>query len=252
MHVLIPAAGYGTRLYPLTKNIPKALLKIDNKPIFEHIIAKVKELPKVKKITVISNDFFYEKFSEWLSGFEDNKNIQIINDGTRNEKERLGSIGDINLAIEKFKIKEDVLVVNSDNVFEFSLQESLNYFNEKKAPIICLFDVKSKDLAKLYGVIKIDKNNRITDFKEKPEKPESTLISTGIYYFPKNTVPFFNQYLAEDKSSDKSGYFVEWLYKKVPTYGYLYKKEAWFDIGSLESLKEAQNCFLRKREEHEN
>lgn len=247
MYVLIPAAGYGTRLYPLTKEMPKALIKINNKPILEHIIEKLTELQGITKVVIISNDLFYEKFRDWLSDFKNSKNIEIINDGTRNEKERLGSIGDINLAIEKFKIDEDILVVNSDNIFEFSLKCSFEYFTEKKSPTICLFDVKSKEMAKLYGVIKTDRNNKIIDFKEKPEKPESTLISTGIYYFPKNTVPLFKEFLSESKDSDKSGYFVEWLFQKMPTYGFLYKNNDWFDIGSLESLKEAEAHFSKKK-----
>lgn len=250
MKALIPAAGYGTRLYPLTENTPKALLEVKNKPILQYILQKVFEIDAVDEIFIISNDKFFKNFEKWVKDFTLNfrpdKKISVLNDGTSSEDDRLGSIGDIYFAIKEASIDDDVLVVNSDNLFEFSLLEMTEFFKKKDAPVVGLHDVESKERAKLYGVIETDSEKKIIELIEKPDTPFSTLVSMGIYFFPKSSLPFFNEYMEASDKVDKTGYFLEWLIKKTDVFGFEFPDEEWFDIGSKESLEEAEERFNLK------
>jgi glucose-1-phosphate thymidylyltransferase len=126
--VIIPAAGYATRLYPLTKDKPKALLVVKGKPILEHIIRRIEELPGVESITIVSNAVFYPAFAQWLKGFKSKIPLAVIDDGTKSNEDRLGQIGDIQLAIEKAGIDDDLLLVSGDNLFNFSLRPAFEFF----------------------------------------------------------------------------------------------------------------------------
>lgn len=246
MKVLIPAAGYGTRLYPLTKDKPKALLEVKGKPILRYILEKVFEIKEIDEVFIISNDKFFNAFNEWVENFvqfNGKKKVTVLNDGTKSEQDRLGSIGDIYFAIKQAGIDDDLLVVNSDNLFEFSLLGMVEFFKEKNAPIVGLHDVNSKERAKLYGVIEIDSEKKIVELIEKPETPFSTLVSMGIYFFPRHSLHFFKEYVEGGENVDKTGYFLEWLIKKTSVFGFEFPDEEWFDIGSLESLKEAEKRF---------
>lgn len=242
MKAILLAAGYATRLYPLTNNKPKPLLEVAGKPIIEHIISKISQIREVDKIFVVTNDKFFKNFQQWLDDFSSDKQIKIVNDNTLSNEDRLGAIGDINFVIEKEKIDDDLLVVAGDNLFEFSLADVVKLFKTKKSPAIALYDVKSRELAKKYGIVTIDPANKIIRFVEKPEKPESTLSSTGVYLYPKDTLNMISSYLGEGGSQDKTGSFLEWLYKRKDIYCYI-SKERWYDIGSFEELERARNEY---------
>lgn len=247
MKALIPAAGYGTRLYPLTKDKPKALLEVKGKAILHYILERVLEIKEIDEIFIISNDKFFKTFQKWAKEFSANLNIEkkisVLNDGTKSEEERLGSVGDIYFAIKERNIVEDILIVNSDNLFEFSLVEMHKFLREKNSPVIGLHDVQSRERAKLYGVIEIDSEKRVIELIEKPMTPFSTLVSMGIYFFPKNSLHFFKDYIDAGEKVDKTGYFFEWLIKKTDVFGFEFPDEEWFDIGSLDSLNEAEERF---------
>tara|TARA_Y100000310_G_C20650770_1_gene799292 strand:- start:1232 stop:1963 length:732 start_codon:yes stop_codon:yes gene_type:complete len=241
MDVVILAAGYATRLYPLTYNTPKPLLKVAGKPIVEHIISKLEELDDINNIYLVTNDKFEQNFAEWSSNFNSKKPIEIINDKTKSNDDRLGALGDINHAINAKKIDNDFMVIAGDNLFEFSLQDVINLFEGKKSNIIALYDVKDLELAKHYGVVETE-NDIVAGFEEKPYNPKSTLISTGIYLFPKKTIPLIKQYIDEGNNLDKTGSFIEWLYKIEVVYAYITDK-AWYDIGNFEQLEEANKHY---------
>ena len=238
MKSIVLAAGYATRLYPLTKNKPKPLLEIAEKPIMEHIISKIEEVDDVDEIFIVTNDKFYNTFIEWLKGYSSNKKIKIVNDMTKSNEDRLGSIGDVSFVIEKENINDDTLVIAGDNLFEFSLKGVVDVFNKRKTTTVALYDVKDIELAKKYGIVSVDKSNKIIDFKEKPEKPKSTLASTGVYIYPGNILKSIVEYAGKGES-DKTGNFLEWLYKKEDIYCYVSDKK-WYDIGSLDQLEEAR------------
>ena len=235
MEAIILAAGYATRLYPLTENIPKPLLKVRGKPIVEHIIGRLESIGLVKKILIVTNDKFYSHFMQWLGSFDASMPIEIINDGTKSNDDRKGALGDVNYAVESKNINDDIVIVAGDNLFELSMSEVAGFFKKKKSNVIVLHDVKDYELAKQYGIVEVE-GDRVVDFQEKPSSPKSTLASTGIYLFPKKTVGLIKKYIEQGNNPDKTGSFIEWLHKRDAVYSYVTDKK-WYDIGSLEQLK---------------
>ena len=242
MKFIILAAGYAIRLHPLTENKPKPLLKVAGKVMIEYIISKVEELSPVDNIYIVTNDKFARQFINWLHNFDTKKPIMIISDGTKNNDDRLGALGDINYVINAKNLDDDLIVIAGDNIFELSLQDVVTPFNEEKQNIVVLHDVKDIELAKHYGVVQVDENKLIVNFEEKPISPKSTLISTGIYLFPKKTLPSIKKYIDQGNNPDKTGDFIEWLHKRDTVYAYVTDKK-WYDIGSLEQLEKADKNF---------
>lgn len=241
MDAILLAAGYATRLYPLTENIPKPLLSVAGKPILEHIIRKLEGIQSLKKIYIVTNDKFEQHFRKWLEDFDSERPIEIINDGTKSNDDRLGALGDIHHLISLKNIDEEILVVAGDNLFELSMIDVFNYFKKTKSNIIVLYDVKDPELAKHYGIVEVS-NNLVMNFEEKPVSPKSTLASTGIYIFPKKTISLIKKYIAQGNNPDKTGSFIEWLHKREKVYSYITEKK-WYDIGNLEQLKKADRYY---------
>lgn len=241
MKAIVLAAGYAVRLRPLTLNRPKPLLEVAGKSIIEYAINKLEELEIVDKIYIITNDKFSQNFGDWLINFNSKKPIEIVNDGTKSNDDRLGALGDIHYILNTKKISEDIIVIASDNIFDFSLQDVTNLFTKIKSNIIVLHDVKDLELAKKYGVVAVEKNV-VVSFEEKPIRPRSTLISTGIYIFPKKTLPLIKEYVDQGNNPDKTGDFIGWLYKKDEVYSYS-TDQVWYDIGSFEQLEKANKHY---------
>ncbi len=244
MIVLLLAAGFGTRLYPLTKNVPKALLQIGKKPMIEHIFDRLEELPDIEKAVVVSNHVFLPQFQQWTQRFQPRTRIPIVvvDDGSTSDSNRRGGVGTIAFGIEAGKVNGSLLVLASDNLFNFSLQKAKRLFEDKKADVIGCFDVKSKEEAKKMASVALDADRKIVRFIEKPADPFSTLISCCIYFLTPQTVPLVQQYLKAGNSPDKTGEFIQWLYKQKPVYGFAYDRpqDQWFDIGTLEVLEKVR------------
>ena len=241
IEALVLAAGYATRLKPLTENTPKPLLEVAGKPIIDYIIKKLEQIDSINKIYVVTNDKFERHFKKWLAGFDAQKPIEIINDGTKSNDDRLGALGDIHFAINTKNINDDIAVVAGDNLFELSLSDVANFFKKRKSNVIVLHDVKNFELARHYGIVEV-KNNIVVNFEEKPVAPKSTLASTGIYFLPKKTISLIKKYIAQGNNPDKTGNFMEWLHKREKVYSYVTEKK-WYDIGSIEQLEKASKHY---------
>ena len=241
MKAIILAAGYAVRLYPLTLNTPKPLLKTAGKPMIEYILDKLYEIPSLDEIFIITNDKFFDKFNNWINNYKSNISIEIINDKTNSNEDRIGAIGDIDLVIKREKIKDELIIVAGDNLFEFSLKEFVDFSKDK--PIIASHDINNIDLAKQYGILSVDDKYKITNFEEKPEKPKSTLAATCIYFLPSDIVKMIDEYIQKGNPTDKPGHFIQWLYKETEVYSFV-TKERWFDIGSKEQLEEVRKWKL--------
>jgi glucose-1-phosphate thymidylyltransferase len=247
MKVLLLAAGYATRLYPLTLNTPKPLLRVAGKTIMGYIFDIIEPLKEVDEVFIVTNKKFYQNFEDWRQNFSSSKKIMVIDDGTTSNEARLGASGDIEFVIEKRKIKDDLLVLAGDNLFKADLSIFVNFCISKRPAItIGLYDIKDLILAKSYGIVSIDKNNKLIDFKEKPANPASTLAAMCLYFFPKERLDIIKIYLDMDTAKDAPGYFLEWLYKKESVFGYVFKDNKWFDIGDKKSLEEADKEFRPK------
>ena len=249
MKALLLCAGYGTRLYPLTMDKPKHLLEVGGKPILEHILCKIQDIEAIDSIYLITNAKFFFHFLEWAQEHAiknpQAKRVIVINDGTQSNDSRLGALGDILFAVRKKAIKDDILLIAADNLFEFSLDEMRKSFEKTHKTTIALYDVKKIDLARHYGVVEADTEGKLTHFVEKPQHPKSTLISTGIYMIPKRDLTLLELYVKYGYSTDKIGSFFEWLHKKESVYCHV-THEPWYDIGTLEQLEEANRYFQKE------
>ncbi len=243
MKTIILAAGYGTRLYPLTKNKAKALLSVGNRTLIDFTVEKILEiLPQDNIIIVVSNSRFYADFLRWKEAYSEKAKIAILDDGSTNVEDRRGAVGDIYFAVEKESIKEDILVMGSDNIFDWRLDGFLEFAHAKSTPTVGLYDLEDYDKARRFGVAEIDTENKIVSFLEKPQNPPSTLISVCLYYFPQDSLSLIEEYLKKENSRDAAGSYIKWLSEKTKVYGYVFKGK-WLDIGHKDSLEKAKSIF---------
>ena len=243
MKAVILAAGYATRLYPLTKDRPKPLLDMGGKPVLEHILAPIEKIDKLDDICIVVNHKFYSQFEKWKVHYRTSKRVILLDDGSTHEEDRLGAIGDIRFCIQQQKIVEDLLVVAGDNLFDMDLIPFIRSA-QKRSPFcsMMLYDVKDFSLAKHYGIVRLDAEHRIVSFEEKPKDPQSTLSAIGVYYFPKHVLESIETYLKAGSPQDAPGFFIRWLYQQETVYGYPCEG-LWYDIGDLESYRRASQVF---------
>jgi glucose-1-phosphate thymidylyltransferase len=241
MKVLILAAGYGTRLYPHTKNFPKPLLKVNNKPIIEYLTDKLQHLNVNPKVIVVTNARYFDYFQKWKKGLKRRNNIVIVNDLTQNPRDKLGAIGDMSLVFNKEKFDDDFLVLGGDNFFNEPLDDFISCAKGKVTAItIGVCDIKNKQEARNFGVVSLNRNKRIVSFEEKPAHPKSSLIAMCLYYFPKKTVGLIKKYLNDPgNSKDAVGSYINWLSKNKTVYGFIFH-DAWFDIGHVQTYKKVK------------
>lgn len=244
MKIIILAAGYATRLYPLTLNQPKPLLQVAGKPMLEHVIDNLATIPYIDVAHIVTNAKFADHFQRWADNYQHagHFDFQIVNDGTTDETNRLGAIGDMNLVLTKHGIDEDIIVVGGDNLFSDNLFEFGEFCREKNAPVLAVYDVGDLEEIRKYNSIEVDDQGQITFFEEKPAQPKSTLTGIALYYYPKSTLPLIRQYIAEGNNPDQPGRLVQWMYPRTPFYTWKVPG-LWFDVGSKETLEEANRVF---------
>ncbi|HPN66958.1 MAG TPA: nucleotidyltransferase family protein [Candidatus Omnitrophota bacterium] len=247
MKALILAAGYATRLYPLTKDRPKPLLLVGKGTIVDYLIKKLEEIPEIDTIYIVTNNKFYGIFNEWLKTCKSKVKIVIENDGSMTNDDRLGAIGDIRLVLEKQKVYDDMIVLAGDNMFDWSLKEFADFAKQKpEAFALGTYDLNDKaKAANTYGVVEVDANGDMVNFLEKPNDPPTSIIATGIYYFPQDKLSMIAQFLKVGNEKDAPGHLIQWISKEQEVRCYIFKG-VWFDIGDLESYRKANLAFQEK------
>jgi glucose-1-phosphate thymidylyltransferase len=261
MNALILAAGYATRLYPLTLNKAKPLLEVGRKPIIEWVLDNLTSVPGLGTTYIVTNDKFANDFQNWANAYQDRPafadrqsgsdlrhgrhqgmRITIINDGSKSDDDKLGAIGDINLVLTRENLtNDDLLVIAGDNLFQQPLIEFMNAAKRSQATV-AVHDVGNLEAMKKYGTVTVDKNGVITNFEEKPDQPKSTLAAVALYYYSREVLPLFTTYLAAGNNPDQPGLFLQWLYTRKPVNTFEIKGR-WLDIGSKETLEEADKIF---------
>jgi len=236
MKALILAAGYATRLRPLTDSTPKQLLPVGGRPMVDWILDRIEET-SAEEIHLVTNARFAEDFARWAEG----KDVVVHNDATTSNEERLGAIGDIQFV----GLDDDLLVIAGDNLFDYSLDDYEAYWRARDGSCIAVFDVGDPELAKQYGIVDVDENDRVTDFIEKPENPATTLCATATYFYEREHVRLIATYLAEGNPPDQPGNYVAWLHRRAPVYAYRFEGD-WYDIGDRNQLLEADNRMRRR------
>lgn len=245
MKALILAAGYATRLYPLTKNQPKPLLEVSEKSILDFIVEKIEKVDSVDEVIVITNEKFTPHFEEWAEAADYSKQLTIVNDGTTTNDNRLGAIGDIQFVIEEQGVQDDLLILAGDNLFDFELTDFVDYFNEVDTEVITAYEEKNEDQLKRAGIVELDENGRVQSFEEKPDQPKSNYAVPAFYIYKKETLPRINDYLEADNDPDAPGHFIPYLLNKEPVHAYLFEGNR-YDIGTLESYERIQKLFADK------
>jgi glucose-1-phosphate thymidylyltransferase len=244
---IVLAAGYATRLRPLTDSVPKMLLPLAGRPMLDYVVDRIDAVEDVDEIHVVTNDRFAQDLEAWAADQSGTRPVAVWNDGTTSNDDRLGAIGDMRFVVEQAGLHgEDVLVVAGDNLFEFDLSEFVAFWRSKgDGSAICVHDVGDLELAKQYALVELNDDDLVTYLEEKPAKPASTLAAIAIYLYRAEDFGRVEEYLGEGNSPDQPGRFVVWLYPRIPVYGYRFPG-SWLDIGDREQLLEADNRMRRR------
>ena len=232
MTCIILAAGYATRMYPLTLNFPKPLLEVGGKKIIDWLIEDLEEAG-VERTVVVSNHKFISHFQSWVEGRE---NISVLDDGSVDNDHRLGAVKDIEFAIEKANIDDDIVVLAGDNVLNFSLSSFIEYGMEKKTSCIMRHEEKDRNKLRKTGVIEINEDELVLNMEEKPKEPKSNWAVPPFYYYTKEDKDLIKEGIASGCGTDAPGSFVSWLVKKRPVHAYKMIGDR-FDVGSIEGYE---------------
>ena len=234
MIAIIMAGGFAKRLgYP---DKSKCLIEIGNKPIIDYTIDKLKEIPEINEIIIITSEPFLEMFLDWSKNKE---KIRVVSDGGKSQEEKVGVLTALLNFLDKEVINEDIFWAGADNFFHFSLKTPTEIFKNKKKDLAIFYDIKNYEDAKRFGVILTDKNNTITSFEEKPENPKSTIISACMYFIKKDSIKLLKELRNHEHSKDNMGIVIEHLHKKVNVLAHI-AEEGNIDIGSIEALNNAK------------
>jgi glucose-1-phosphate thymidylyltransferase len=249
MKLLVLAAGYATRLYPLTLNKAKPLLDVAGRPMIEHLLDKFAGRPELDCVYVVTNAKFAADFERWGQDYSRRRaglRIEIVNDRSTSDADKLGAVGDMNLVINQTGLDDDLIVVAGDNLFDQPVDEFLTVARRhagRGAPTIVTYDVGDiEEVRKKYNYLKLDAEGRVVHFSEKDPDATGTVTAICLYYFPRGTVNLVARYLAEGNNPDQPGRYIGWLYKQTPVYTYQIGGR-WLDIGSKETLEQANREF---------
>lgn len=239
---IVIAAGYATRLYPLTENFPKPLLKIGARNILERMLDDIDTIPEIEAHIIVTNHKFAAIFHDWLNTVNYTKPITIIDDGTSSNENRLGAVRDLLLAIGQGKVNDDIMVLAADNILEFSLRGFVDFFKEKGTSVImCHHEPELRKLQRT-GVIAVDDNMKVIEMQEKPEVPVSCWAVPPFYIYSKKDLPVIKECLNHGCGFDAPGNLAHYL-AGVSTLHAWHMPASRFDIGSLDSYHEAQQKF---------
>ncbi len=241
MKALILAAGYATRLYPMTKTTPKHLLEVGGRPMVEWVLDRLEPLDGLDGIYLVTNGKFAPAFQEWASAYEGSR-VTVLDDGTTSEDDRLGAIGDIAFVLDREAVEDDLVVVAGDNLFTGGIDGFVAEGRRRRAPVLAVYDVGDLELMRHYNTIELDDHGRITYFEEKPETATSTLAGIALYWYPRGALDLVRTYLREGNNPDQPGRLIEWFYTRTPVYAWQLPGE-WHDIGTPEQLEQARARF---------
>ena len=238
MKCIILAAGYATRLYPLTENFPKPLLKVGKKSILDWLVDDIS--PLIDEFVVISNHKFFVHFEEWAK--TKSQKITVIDDGTESNETRLGAVKDIQFAVNKLNIKDDCVVMAGDNVLDFSLQAFVKFAAEKETSCIMCHNEERLAALQKTGVITMTEDNMITSYEEKPKEPKSNWAVPPFYVYRNEDIQRIQEALDDGCGFDAPGSFAAWLSRKTPMHAFVMPGKR-YDIGDIESYERVKSVF---------
>lgn len=246
MKCLILAAGYATRLYPLTENFPKPLLKVGEKSILDWLVDDLVETTDIDEFVVISNHKFATHFEEWKNSKEKTRFYEttVIDDGTSTNESRLGAVKDIQLAVEKLKLTDDLLVMAGDNVLDFSLSKFVEFAKKKGTSCVMCHEENELKKQQKTAIITVNKNDLITFYEEKPKEPKGNLAVPPFYCYRSVDVKRIQEALDSGCGYDAPGSFAAWLSKQTPMHAYKMPGKR-YDIGDINSYEYVKSVFSK-------
>ena len=240
MKCLILAAGYATRLYPLTENFPKPLLEVGNKTILDWLIDDIDASGAIDEYVVISNHKFAHHFEKWAAS--NSHPITVVDDGTDSNDTRLGAVCDIQFAIDSLNLDDNLLVIAGDNLLDFSLTEFVQYAQEKKTSCIMRYYEESAAKLSKSGVVSIDDQDKILLMEEKPAAPQSNWCAPPFYFYTKEDAKLVKKGIEAGCGTDAPGSFIAWLCKQTTVHAMEMPGKR-YDIGNLESYQSVQREY---------
>ncbi|AMB99065.1 hypothetical protein AWM75_03190 [Aerococcus urinaehominis] len=242
MKALILAAGYATRLYPLTENTPKPLLEVAGKTILDYIVEKLDQVNEIDEIIIVTNDKFAGHFQAWVDQADYSKPFKVINDGTLSNDSRLGAIGDIQFVVDQTGLHDDLMVLAGDNLFHFALSDFADFFTAKGTDVIAAYEESDHQQLLRSGVVKVDDNNQALAFEEKSSQPMSNLSVPTFYIFQADTLDLIQTYLDQGGNPDAPGHFIPYLIDHKPVNVYIFTGGR-HDIGTVDSYRQVQALY---------
>lgn len=242
MDSIVLAGGFAKRMLPLTKNTPKQLLDVAGEPMLNHVLKSLEKISPERVILSV-NSFFSSHFNQFISDYQGPLNLQLFVESSKNEEEKLGALGALNLLFSELDIKGPVFIAGGDNLSDFDLTAMVSKSERTNRDVIGLYDVEDTNLAKLYGIAELN-SDRITAFVEKPSNPKSTLAATAYWLLSKEGISNFFEYINSGGDRDALGNFLAWNINRNDVLSVSYRG-TWYDIGDLESYKEAQKWLSK-------
>ena len=241
MKAVVLAGGYATRMWPITKDRPKMFLPVGDGTVIDVIFEDLEADDRIDEVFVSTNERFAGAFESFLADAPYEKPTLSIEE-TVAEDEKFGVVGALAQLIDREGVDDDLVVIAGDNLLSFDVGEFVDFFEAAGTPSLAAYDVGSRERAKSYGLVQLD-GDRVVDFQEKPDDPESTLVSIACYAFPAGTLPEFDTYLSDGNNPDEPGWFLQWLQTRGPVHAFTFDG-AWFDIGTPESYLDAVSWYL--------
>ncbi len=245
MKDIIIAAGYATRLYPLTEHFPKSLLQVGDSTILDRLIRDLDSIDDIAEHIIVSNHKFASLFRAWIEQQPTRKPIRLLDDGTETNETRLGAVRDLLLAIDEYKIDEDILVAAADNILDFSLGDFVRFFKERGTSVVMCYHEPQQQRIRRMGVVVVDEDMRVVDMQEKPQKPASQWATPPFYIYKKSDLPLIRDSLNHGCAADAPGNLAHYLCTVTTLHAYPIRGHR-YDIGSLDSYEEAQALFAHK------
>ena len=241
MKAVVLAGGYATRMWPITKDRPKMFLPVGDGTVIDVIFEDLESDARIDEVFVSTNERFSGAFKSFIDESPYEKPTLSVEE-TVAEDEKFGVVGALAQLIDREGVDDDLVVIAGDNLLSFDVGEFVDFFEEAGTPCLVAYDVGSRERAKSYGLVQLD-GDRVTDFQEKPDDPQSTLVSIACYAFPADTLPEFDTYLADGNNPDEPGWFLQWLQTRGTVNAFTFDG-AWFDIGTPESYLDAVSWYL--------
>ena len=245
MKSIVLAAGYATRLYPLTENFPKPLLEVAGKSILDHLLDDIDTIEEIDEHIIISNHKFAHHFENWKKTCNLKNPVTIIDDGSISNETRLGAVKDIQFAIDSLGLNDDLLIVAGDNMLDFSFRPFVDLFHEKNSAVVMCDFVEDVNALRRSGVMIPDENFRVISMEEKPQDPKSNWCVGPFYIYKKDELHLIKQGIEDGCGTDAPGSFVSYLCEKTDVYALRLPGKR-YDIGTLESYEEVKKIFEEK------